>query len=382
LWYLPSGDLPFDSMPHPNEHPSRAPSASTSPSAPPRAAESPPISLARPSSRPPGAAYAKHRELSICLIDMNAGHVNQAMRCFRGIVTAFFDRVREMNPGLMCRVAEISPRDTNQAIPRDCDMYIGSGGPGSPYDGDAQPWFDDFTRFSSWMVDECRRSDEDQRSFFAVCYTFELLVRHFEVAEVSTRDSRKFGVMPIYTTPFGQGHPLLAPFRDRLFAFEHRNWEAVNTNERRLAELGGGLLAQESRDGHSKGRGLLGFDFGPGIEAVQFHPEADRAGVMSWVARPEQAAAFRATYGEETYQAMLRTLDDQNRLARTFALVIPGFLQRRFNALAAARGYSPIDAPSSSDVLKAFQGEAAATIEPPPPARPVEPAPVGQAANP
>src|SRR5688572_3525544 len=53
---------------------------------------------------------SKNRELSICLIDMNSGHVNQAMRCFRGIVTAFFDRVRQKNPNLMCRVTEVSPR--------------------------------------------------------------------------------------------------------------------------------------------------------------------------------------------------------------------------------------------------------------------------------
>lgn len=297
---------------------------------------------------------------------MNSGHVNQAMRCFRGIVMAFFDRVRQKNPGLMCRVAEVSPRDTQQRIPRDCDIYLGSGGPGSPYDGDDMPWFVDVGAFMTWMIDQARRVDDDQRSLFGVCYTFEIMVRHFGVADMVTRDSRKFGVMPIYTTAYGQKHPLLGSFKDRLFAFEHRNWEAVSPNEKRLAELGGGLLAQESRDGHSKGRGLLGFDFGPGIEAVQFHPEADRAGVMSWVARPEQAAAFRATYGEDTYQAMLRTLDDKNRLARTFALVIPGFLQRRFNSLAAARGYEPIDPPNAQDVLAAFQGEAAATLESPP----------------
>ncbi len=302
----------------------------------------------------------------MCLVDMNAGHTNQAMRCFRGIVTSFFDRVRQHNPGLSCRLSEVSPRDTNDVIPRDSDVYIGSGGPGSPYDGDDQPWFADFRSFVDWMVGESQRADEERKSLFGVCYTYELLVRHFEVADMSTRDSRKFGVMPIYTTSQGQKHAMLSAFRDRLFAFEHRNWEAVNLDEKKLAALGGTLLAQESRDGYSKGRGLLGFDFGAGIEAVQFHPEADRAGVMSWVARPEQAAAFRATYGEETYQAMLRTLDDPNRLARTFALVIPGFLQRRFNLLAAQRGYEPIAAPSTDDVAAAFLGEPATTREPAP----------------
>ena len=316
------------------------------------------------SEAPPesAGAFANHRDLRVCLLDMNSGHQNQAMRCFRGIVTAFFDRVRQHNPGLACRLVEVSPRDTNAPIPRDADFYLGSGGLGSPYDGDDQPWFTDFNRFLGWMLTEARRSDEDQKSLFGVCYTYELMVRLFGVAEVTMRDSRKFGVMPIYTTSYGRNHPLLAPFRDRLCAFEHRHWEAVNLDKDRLLELGGGLLAQESRDGYSKGQGLLGFDLGPGIEAVQFHPEADRAGVISWVARPEQAAAFRATYGEDTYQAMLRTLDDPNRLARTFALVIPGFLQRRFNSLCESRGYRSIPPPSADDVMAAFAGEPAACV--------------------
>ena len=101
---------------------------------------------------------------------------------------------------------------------------------------------------------------------FGVCYTFELLVRHFEVATVAMRDSRKFGVMPIYTTALGQKHALLGSFGDRLFAFEHRNWEAIDLDEARLTQLGGGFLAQESRDGFSKGRAILGLDLGSNIE--------------------------------------------------------------------------------------------------------------------
>jgi hypothetical protein len=121
----------------------------------------------------------------------------------------------------------------------------------------------------------------------------------------------------------------------------------------RLGSLGGQLLARESRDGISKGRGILGLDVAPGVEAVQFHPEADRPGVMNWVSRPEQAAAFKAMYGEVTYQAMLRTLDDPRRLARTYALVIPGWMVRQFNQLAPFRGYTELP-PPSGDVSSAF----------------------------
>lgn len=273
---------------------------------------------------------------------MNNGHVNQAMRCLRGLSAAFLERVRTYNPGVPCEIVEVSPRDTNAPVPTDCDLYLSSGGPGSPFDGEGEPWTVDFGRLVDGIVESVIRGGAGQRAMFAICYSFELVVHHYKLADVVPRADRKFGVMPIYTTPAGQEHPLLSPFGDRLFAFEHRNWEAVNLDQRRLDSLGGKLLARESRDGVSKGRAILGLEVAPGVEAVQFHPEADRAGVMSWLARPEQAAAFKATYGEITYQAMLRTLDDPRRLARTHALVIPGWLARRFNAIAGYRGYNEL----------------------------------------
>src|SRR5262249_42181217 len=156
----------------------------------------------------------------------------------------------------------------------------------------------------------------------------------------------------------GQHPPLLAPFGDRLFAFEHRNWEAIDLDESRLKSLGGKLVARESRDGVSKGRAILGLDVAPGVEAVQFHPEADRPGVLNWVARPDQAAAFKATYGEITYRAMLRTLDDPRRLARTYALLIPGWMVRRFNLLAPLRGSVPLPPPQEA-VTGAFDAGSA-----------------------
>lgn len=294
------------------------------------------------------------RPLRLCIVDMNNAHVNQAMRCLRGLAESFFEHVQKTNPDLPCEKVEVSPRDTNDPVPRDCDVYLSSGGPGSPFDGDGQPWAADYGSFCEHVMDNASRGGADRQSLFAICYSFEMVVRHFGLAQIAPRAERKFGVMPIYTTHEGQKHPLLAPFGDRLFAFEHRNWEAVEVDEAKLRRLGGKLLARESRDGVSKGRAILALQAGPGIETVQFHPEADRPGVMNWVARPEQAAAFKATYGEVTYQAMLRTLDDPRRLARTFALVIPGWLIRNFNTLAPARGYAPVD-PPSEDVSGAFQ---------------------------
>ncbi|MBI4954850.1 MAG: hypothetical protein HY908_22705 [Myxococcales bacterium] len=291
----------------------------------------------------------KRPPLRLCLVDMNDGHPNQAMRCLHGIVDRYFERVHRSNPAVECQLVHVSPRDKEEVPPTDCDVYISSGGPGSPFDGDGQPWVTNYGHFVDGILDSWHTGSR-RRALFAICYSFEMVVRHLGVAQVVKREQRKFGVMPVYPTADGQRHPLLAPFGDRLFAFEHRWWEAVDVDEKRMAELHGTLLARESRDGVSKGRAIMGFDTGPSIEAVQFHPEADRLGVVSWVTRPEQAAAFKDTYGESTYQAMMRTLDDPRRLARTFAFLIPSFLARRFNALAPERDYVPIALPDDTDI--------------------------------
>jgi GMP synthase-like glutamine amidotransferase len=300
--------------------------------------------------------------LRLCLVDMNNGHPNQAMRCFRVLIDGFFAKVKAHNPGLDTRMIVVQPRNQHELPPDDCDLYLSSGGPGSPFEHDGEPWLD---AYRAWLDSIAERNVRDETAapgLLGVCYTFELLIVHYRLADMVQRSSRKFGVMPVYMTDDGLQHPLTAPFRDRLFAFENRSWEAVNLDERRLRELGGKLLARESRDGVSKGRGLLAFSFAPGIEGTQFHPEAEKPGVVAWLRKREQAEAFIEAYGAITYQRMLRTLDNPERLAKTFTTLIPGWLTRRFNLIAPRRGWNPIERPSLDFELFAGDAPSAATI--------------------
>lgn len=294
--------------------------------------------------------------LRLCLTDMNNGVPNQAFRCFRLLVEGFFAKVREKNPQLETHFIHVQPRNLNELPPSDCQFHLSTGGPGGPFDHDGEGWFDAYRAWLDTIVEGNIKHGDAAPGLLGVCYTFELLIRHFAVSEMVPRERRKFGVMPVYMTEEGMQHPLTAAFGDRLFAFEHRNWEAVDLDERKLRELGGALLAQESRDGVSKGKGLLALEFAPGVVGTQFHPEADRGGVVAWLQKREQAEAFIEAYGAVTYQRMLKTLDNPQRLARTFSVFIPGWLTRRFNAYAAERGLNPIDAPSLDTQF--FDGDA------------------------
>ena len=282
--------------------------------------------------------------LRLCLIDMNNGVANQAIRCFHRIIHHFKGRVQTANPGLDITFQQVQPRNLGELPNSDADLILSSGGPGSPYDGFEDPWSKGYRTCLDSVVDRTLRGEPGSPAVLAVCHSFQLAVMHFQVARMAERpEGRKFGVMPIYLTKDGQETPLFAPFGDRLFAWEHRFWEAIELDEARLRNLGGRVLARESREGRTdKGPALLALDFAPGVLGTQFHPEADRAGVESWVLDPGHAEEFKAAYGDALYDRMVLTLKDPLRVDRTFAMVVPGWLHGQFNRLAIDRGYNPL----------------------------------------
>ncbi|MFL5346938.1 MAG: hypothetical protein ACJ8AT_19315 [Hyalangium sp.] len=292
----------------------------------------------------------RSRNLRIGLIDMNNGVPNQAIRSFRSIIATFTERVRARNPGLTVTTTHVQPRNLGEVPPPDCDLYLSTGGPDSPVDGFKEHWATHLRTFFDKVVDGQLQHGTTAPSLFAVCYSFELAVLHFGIAQMIPRE-RKFGIMPVYPTDEGLASPMFAPFGDRLFVWEHRSWQAVDLDEKKLSELGGMLLARESRDGMSKGRGLMAFRFTRGVDGTIFHPEADRPGVLNWLDRPEQAKAVTDAYGELVYQRMRKTVDDPTRLALTYALLLPGWMARTFNTLALDRDWAPVDLPTYDAAL-------------------------------
>lgn len=286
--------------------------------------------------------------LRICLVDMNNGVANQAMRCFRSILERFERRVHRANPDLELHRHEVQPRNLGElpAQHHSYDLVLSTGGPGSPFDGLEDPWGVGYRKFLDAVHAENQTDPERATKLLLICHSFEIAVIHFGLSAMSKRDTLKFGLMPAYTTTDGRAVTCFRPFDDRLFTWEHRWWEAVEPNAARMRELGASVLAQESRpEGPNKGDALLALDFTPGIQGTQFHPEADLPGIMAWVQIEEHAAKFRAQYGEELYGRMLKSLSDPTRLARTFALFIPGWLTQHFNQIATLRDLTPLTSP-------------------------------------
>ncbi|HLT32006.1 MAG TPA: hypothetical protein VK013_18345 [Myxococcaceae bacterium] len=301
--------------------------------------------------------------LNVCLVDMNNGVANQATRCFRRLVDAFSNRVREANPGLRVNYTHVEPRNRGTLPEGNVDLVLSSGGPGAPTDGIEQPWGVGYRRFLDGVVEANLRHAASAPQVFLVCHSFQIAMNHFRLATVEARGALKFGVFPSYTTREGEDSPLFEPFGDRLFTWEYRAFHAVGLDTARLAALGGRLLARESRPGRTdKGEALTALEFAPGIIGTQFHPEADRPGISRWVDDPSHADELREHYGEALYERMVTTIQDPERLGKTFSLVIPGWLARRFNRWAAHRDLKPIALPVED--LTAFNAPAEADLRP------------------
>ncbi len=295
--------------------------------------------------------------LRLCLVDMNNGVANEATRCFRRLFDAFKAKVVAANPGLDVSFKHVQPRNLGELPDKHVDIVLSSGGPGAPSDGYDERWCTEYRQFIDHVVSSTIQDRLKSPALFVVCHSFELTVLHFTIARMQAREKLKFGVMPAYVTDAGQKSDIFKPFGDRLFTWEHRRYEAVDLDEAKLRALGGELLATESRPGGpDKGRGLMGFQFAPGVAGTQFHPEADRPGVIAWIDRPEHTHALRDAYGHDLYQRMMTTLSNPQRLARTYALLIPGWLANRFNEIAPERGLKPIGAPEQD--MQMFEASA------------------------
>ncbi|CAN5487512.1 hypothetical protein BH09MYX1_BH09MYX1_25290 [soil metagenome] len=294
------------------------------------------------------------QSMRICLVDMNNGVANQATRCFRRLVDAFGRRVRERNPSLDVTFTHVQPRNLGELPPKDTDLLLSSGGPGSPYDGFDAPWCTGFRGYIDHIVERNIVDPTSAPKALLICHSFQLAVLHTAIATMEQRATKKFGLMTAYMTEDGEHADFLRSFGYRLFCWEHRNWEAIDLDAKRLAELHGAVLATETHASHPqhkyKGDALLALRFAPGVEGTQFHPEADKPGIMAWVEKPESQEALRVAYGDVLLDKMKASMSNPERLAKTFALLIPGWLTYRFNEIAEARGYRPIEAPVQGDM--------------------------------
>ncbi len=251
---------------------------------------------------------------------------NQGMRCIREIVEQFSDVIEY-------QVFDV--RAAHQVPDLSFDIYISSGGPGDPREGDGI-WEE---RWGNWLdaVLAHNREQEQKKYAFFICHSFQMAVHHLGLAEVTPRRSLSFGTFPMHITEEGADDPIFTSLSDPFTAADFRRFQVIQPDEEKMEAMGATVLAIEKDRPHvDLERATMAIRWTPEIVGTQFHPEADAAGMLDHFSRPDIKAEVIAEHGREKWLSLMADLNDSTKIAHTHDAVIPGFLKRAISVLAPA----------------------------------------------
>ena len=278
---------------------------------------------------------------SLAILDMNAAVPNQGMRCLRQIAAGFADELETHEFDV--RAGGHLPDDSH-------DIYLCSGGPGSPL-ASGEIWEREFFELLDALWAHNRQTDDPARRkyCFFICFSFQLATRYFSSGSITRRRSMSFGTFPVHRTNAGDDDVAFLGLDDPFYVADFRDYQVVRANHNSLTSIGGSVLALEKLRPHVPyERAVMAVRWSPEWVGTQFHPEADADGMITHFNDPARKAVILDEHGEDKYLEMMAHLADPAKIQRTNEVVIPGFIRRALAQLDPAG--APVAAPSPAPV--------------------------------
>lgn len=262
------------------------------------------------------------RTIRVAILDLYEGHPNQGMRCIRELLEQY-----RTEKGLDLEYDEFEVRLRKETPDDTYDIYISSGGPGSPLDSEGSEWENAYFEWLSRIERHNSDPEADKKHVLFICHSFQLICRHHGIAHVTNRKSTSFGVFPIHLQEDGRDEPVFAGLKDPFYAVDSRSYQVIQPDGKRLEEMGARVLAIEKERPHVPlERAIMAVRFSEYMIGTQFHPEADPTGMSIHLQTPDRKATVISEYGEAKWQSMIEQLNDPDKILWTHSHVIPNFL--------------------------------------------------------
>lgn len=270
--------------------------------------------------------------VKVAILDLNNQTPNESMRCLREFLASAGDIV----PGLTIDVDEYDVRAKNEIPDLSYDIYISSGGPGSPFDGEDHDWEN---RYFDWAHDVMHHNAEtgnfDKHVLF-ICHSFQLMCRCFDIATVSRRKSTSFGITPIHMTDDGRDDILFKGLTDPFYAADFRDWQVTQPNLEKIDDMGGSILSiEKERPNVPLERATTAIRLNKAMVGVQFHPEADVDGMLMHFGQEHRKKHVIENHGQEKYDETIARMRHPDFLDLTHRTILPNFLHNAILSLKA-----------------------------------------------
>ncbi|MEO6219794.1 MAG: GMP synthase, partial [Ginsengibacter sp.] len=255
-------------------------------------------------------------------LDLYEGHANQGMRCIREILNRFgeannFDVIRD----------EFDVRLKNEVPDLSYDIYISTGGPGSPLESEGSQWEEAYFNWLSLVENWNNDPENVQKKYvFFICHSFEIVCRHMKLANVCKRNSTAFGVFPIHILPDATDEQVFAGLPDPFYAVDSRDWQVVEPHMNILSKGVKVLCIEKDRPHVPYERAIMAMRFNEYFFGTQFHPEADAQGMSVYLQTEEKKKTVIENYGLEKWESMIEQLNDPDKISCTNSHILPNFL--------------------------------------------------------
>jgi homoserine O-succinyltransferase len=263
------------------------------------------------------------KNIRIAILDLYEGQPNQGMRCIREILEQWGEHHH-----IHVEYDEFDVRLGLSVPDTSYDLYISSGGPGSPLESEGTEWEN---RYFDWIhgIEEWNLGVDHfpKKHVLFICHSFQLACRYYRVGNVCKRKSTAFGVFPIHMLLDGKNEPVFDGLKDPFYSVDSRDYQLIEPNHTRLREMGARILAIEKNRPHVPyERAVMAIRFSEHFLGTQFHPEADAEGMSMYLQREDKKQTVIENHGEVKWASMVEQLQDPEKIMWTYKHVLPNFL--------------------------------------------------------
>jgi GMP synthase-like glutamine amidotransferase len=252
--------------------------------------------------------------IRIAILDMYDGAPNIGMQCIRNIIQEWTEKNQ-----VTTDVNVFNSRG-NCEIPSDqFDLYISTGGPGSPIESKDAKWDQLYTQWLENML-------ALNKPVFLICHSFQIACRHFELGTVCLRKSRQIGVLPVHTLIEDD---LFNGLQETFYALESRSYQIIAPNDEKIKSMNAQIMALEKmRPKVPLERAIMAIRFSENMYGVQFHPEAALNDLIVYFNNPDTKQSIVEEFGLEKWERIIDHLDQDSPINATYTHFIPNFLDK------------------------------------------------------
>lgn len=263
-------------------------------------------------------------QIKIAVLDMYNGEPNQGMRCIIDIINRF-------NQMVSFQIFDIRGKKEFPDISK-FDIYISSGGPGNPLEGDGvwdKKYFELIDDLWKW-----NQENKMKKHVLFICHSFQMACKHFGIAEINKRKDTSFGIMTTHKVNEGLTDILFEGLQNPFYTIDSRDFQVVQPNYKNIKKLGAQIIALEKiRDHVQYERAIMGIRFSKEFVGVQFHPEADPLSFLAHMKNKAFREKIIEMKGKVKYSKMLENLVEEDKIYLTNETIMPNFLRTSINDL-------------------------------------------------